>query len=136
MRCPNRRRDLPNKITKTPDFQQLEELKGFVSYVGSIEHKDAPSELIAGKTPRPRPDASMCPRSISKLEMVNKWLKVAFEKGAVCDYFEGKFPRYVWYKNEEMVFMGRLVNREKGEYKGFPINVFEWPLGISELYGK
>ncbi|OJU74362.1 MAG: hypothetical protein BGO09_11090 [Bacteroidetes bacterium 47-18] len=136
MRSPNRQRPLPNKLTKNPNVKHLEAIKDKVSYVGSVEHKDAPSRLIEGKIPRPRPDASMCPRWINDLDLVNKWLKIAFEKGAVCDYFEGDFPRYVWFKYENTVFMGRLINKESGEYKGFPINQFEWPPGINKIYAE
>lgn len=48
--------------------------------------------------------------------------------------WEGDFPRYVWYKHGDTVFEGRLVNRETGEYKGYPLHGDEWPDGIAEVY--
>ena len=32
------------------------------------------------------------------------------------------------------VFEGRLVNRETGDYKGYPLAQDEWPAGIVEIY--
>ena len=32
------------------------------------------------------------------------------------------------------VFEGRLVNRETGEYKGYPLDRDEWPRGVEETY--
>ena len=40
----------------------------------------------------------------------------------------------MWYKHGETVFEGRLVNRETGEYKGFPLHRDEWPRGIEEIH--
>ena len=31
-------------------------------------------------------------------------------------------------------YRGRLVNREAGEYKGYPLDRDEWPAGIEEIY--
>ena len=40
---------------------------------------------------------------------------------------EGDFPRYAWYKNGTDLYEARLVNRDNGQYKGFPLERFEWP---------
>ena len=32
------------------------------------------------------------------------------------------------------MFEGRLVNREKGQYKGYPLDRDEWPAGIEEFH--
>lgn len=37
------------------------------------------------------------------------------------------FPRYVWHREGDTVFEGRLVNRGNGSYKGFPLEKEEWP---------
>ena len=47
----------------------------------------------------------------------------------------GIFLGYVWYKHENTVYEGRLVNRELGQYKGYPLHRNEWPRGIEEMYG-
>jgi hypothetical protein len=40
----------------------------------------------------------------------------------------------VSYKDHETVYEARLVNREVGQYKGYPLNTDEWPAGIDEFY--
>jgi hypothetical protein len=78
----------------------------------------------------------MCPKEIRSLATVTTWLREAFDKGAVSGYFQGEFPRYVWYRLDNQVFEGMLVNKESGEYKGYPIDEFEWPKGIENYYAK
>ncbi len=100
-------------------------------YVGSPEHKDAPS--FAG-VPRLRADASCCPRKFADRQKIAMWLRTAIRRGATGAPWEGTFPRYVWFKHEETVFEGRLVNQTAGEYKGYPLHKSEWPQGIEEIY--
>jgi hypothetical protein len=100
-------------------------------YVGSPEHKDAPS--FAGH-PRPRTDASICDQRLNSVEEITRWLRTAIGKGAVGRLWEGDFPRYVWYKDGNVVYEGRLINHELGEYKGYPLEQNEWPPEISRLY--
>lgn len=109
----------------------LEALAERVTYVGSVEHKDVPG--FAGQ-PRLRADASCCPRDIVDVNLVSEWLRSAIRKGATGAPWEGEFPRYVWYKRDETVFEGRLVNREVGTYKGYPLDGDEWPPGIEVIY--
>ena len=132
MRSPQRRRPRTREIVRPPDGTALSELAEQVRYVGSPEHKDAAS--FAG-APRPRADASCCPRGVANdRSAVDEWLRDAIRRGAVGTPWEGAFPRYVWYKHEGTVFEGRLVNREAGEYKGYPLDRDEWPAGIQDLY--
>lgn len=103
-----------------------------MSYVGSPEHKDMPS--FAGR-PRPRSDASLCPRELTRDQAkVDFWLREAFRRGAVSELREGGFPRYVWFKQEGIVYEGRLVNSGLGEYKGYPLEPGQGPRGLDELY--
>ena len=44
--------------------------------------------------------------------------------------WEGGFPRDVWYRDGDTVYEGRLVNREIGSYKGYPLDKLEWPDGV------
>ena len=101
-------------------------------YVGSPEHKDFRS--FAGQ-PRPRADASICDQRLSSADEITDWLRHAIQQGAVSEYWEGTFPRYVWYKDGETVYEGRLINRELGEYKGYPLERDEWPSEITRIYG-
>ena len=111
-----------------PDID-LDSLANRVTYVGSPEHKDIPS--FAGR-PHPRADASLCPREIRDVEVVTEWLRSAIRQGATGGLWEGGFPRYAWYKHEDTVFEGRLVNRGDGSYKGYPLEPREWPAGIEQ----
>lgn len=101
------------------------------SYVGSPEHKDLPS--FAGY-PRPRADASICDQRLNSAEQITGWLRAAIQKGAFGRLWEGKFPRYVWYKDGDTVYEGRLINQELGEYKGYPLERSEWPPDVARLY--
>lgn len=132
MRTPRRRRPRKRELRAPPATVDLDRLADRVRYVGSPEHKDAPS--FAGQ-PRLRADASCCPREMTAdPERINEWLRQAIRAGAVGAPWEGKFPRYVWYKYGAIVLEGRLVNRETGEYKGYPLGREEWPAGIEELH--
>lgn len=132
MRATRRRRPQRREIL-VPSGVDLNGLANRVVYVGSPEHKDIPS--FAGQ-PRLRADASCCPREIVELgqKVVCGWLRSAIRRGATGAPWEGGFPRYVWYKEGDTVFEGRLVNREIGSYKGYPIDKDEWPRGIEKKY--
>lgn len=107
----------------------LENAASRARYVGSPEHKDTLS--LAG-APRPRADASICDRRLaSEFEQVGNWLRNAILLGNVSEFWEGEFPRYVWHQDGEIVYEGRLVNREAGWYKGYPLGQAEWPEGFS-----
>lgn len=114
-----------------PHGTDLAALADRVEYVGSPEHKDFPS--FAG-SPHPRADASCCPRDIRDQVAVSEWLRTAIRRGAVGAPWEAGFPRYVWFKRDDVVFEGRLVNREQGTYKGYPLNRQEWPPDIEDVY--
>ena len=130
MRAPRRHRPRLREVHVQPGVD-LDSLARRACYVGSVEHKDVVS--FAGQ-PRLRVDASCCPRGIAKNQKrINEWLRSALLAGATGAPWEGAFPRYVWYKNEETVFEGRLVNQVTGEYKGYPLHPGEWPLGIEEI---
>lgn len=130
MRAPRRRRPRKRTFYAPPDAD-LADIASRVSYVGSPEHKDFPS--FAGR-PRLRADASLCPREIRDQELVSEWLRSAIRRGAVGGPWEGGFPRYVWHREGDVVFEGRLVNRGSGSYKGYPLDEDEWPRGIEEIY--
>ncbi len=112
----------------------LEAIAAQANYVGSREHKDVRS--YAG-LPELRADASCCPRELaSDASRVTDWLRVAIRQGFTGGPWEGQspaFPRYVWYKHNETVFEGRLVNCEQGQYKGYPLEKSEWPVAFEEL---
>ena len=129
MRAPNRRRPRRRQIHIPPDVD-LNHLTSLVVYRGSSEHKDIPS--FAGP-PRLRADASCCPREITE-QLASQWLRIAIRRGVVGAPWEGGFPRYLWYRDGDRVYEGRLVNSGNGEYKGYPLDTDEWPSGLEAWY--
>ena len=121
------------RVVGPPTDVDLHDLAKGVDYIGSPEHKDTPS--FAG-APKLRADASRCPRELaSQREKVLGWLRTAIKHGAVGALWEGGHPRYVWFRDGDVVYEGRLVNRTLGQYKGYPLNRNEWPAGIEDIYG-
>jgi hypothetical protein len=130
MRAPRRRHPINRAVVVPGDGVNLNELAAYAKYVGSSEHKDAPS--FAGE-PKPRADAAICDRSLgTKQTLMTRWLRAAIRRGFCGAHWEGRFPRYVWFKEGQTVYEGRLVNREAGWYKGYPLNRDEWPQGIEK----
>ena len=130
MRAPKRKRAIPTKIAKTKlSEQELNNILHKICYIGSPEHKKHTNAIT--DQVKPRADATLCPDSVTEKgkEEIEEWLKEAFRKGAYGEFWENDFPRYVQYLNRQMdvVFTGRLVNKGTGEYKGYPIEEFEWP---------
>lgn len=125
MRAVKRKRPLRREISEPNPDIDLESIAKCAKYVGSAEHKDisTPAGL-----PRPRADASICDQAISKnFSKLTKWLRAAVRLGHVGGPWENGYPRYVWHKEDEIVFEARLINRESGEYKGWPLQSDEWP---------
>jgi len=116
-------------VAPAPPGVNLREVSAQVRYVGSSEHKDTPS--FAGE-PRPRADAAICDRSLAgSQDRLTEWLRSAVINGTVGALWEGKFPRYVWYRPDaHTIYEARLVNREAGWYKGFLLDRDEWPEGV------
>ena len=133
MRAARRYRPRVREIHAPLGRDDLDRLARRVRYVGSREHKDVVS--FAGQ-PGLRADASCCPRDLAAdPQPLHGWLRTAIRAGATGAPWEGAFPRYVWYKHEDTLFEGRLVNRENGDYKGYPLHRNEWPRGVEEIYG-
>ena len=131
MRATKRKRPLARQVVNPPEGINLAQLAERACYVGSPEHKSAPS--FAGP-PKPRGDASCCDQSLNQAQLkVNAWLKKALRRGAVGAPWEGDFPRYVWHRQGDVVFEARLTNREAGEYNGYPLLSDEWPDGLDHL---
>ena len=128
MRSPKRKRPRRRMPMDAPSGIDLAEVAKKVRYIGSPEHKDMPS--FAGH-PRPRADASICERSLSRSpENLTRTLRECIRIGRVGGPWEGDFPRYVWGQIAGTMYEARLVNRETGEYKGYPLEAAEWPNGV------
>ena len=93
------------------------------AYAGSPEHK----------LPHARSDATLCPPELEGQQpQLTVWLRRAILDGQVGGCVEGKFPRYVWCREGDQCFEGRLSNNVLGEYHGYPISLEEWPVMESQ----
>ncbi|GII75217.1 hypothetical protein Sru01_01990 [Sphaerisporangium rufum] len=133
MRAPHRRRPLRRVRTSPPEGVALKELAERVSYVGSAEHKSYPS--FAGQ-PRLRADASKYDPKLADPARITEWLRETVAQGNVGAPWEGDFPRYAWHRVNDVVYEARLVNRELGQYKGYPLGPEEWPETFGEDGGR
>ncbi len=112
-----------------PSKEQLQELSRRATCVGGPEHEDRPSP--AGPVPRPRPDASICPLATAgEFRRAQGWLRRAIAAGRVRGPHENGWPRDAYHREGDTIFEARLTNREKGEYKGYPIEPDQLPAGI------
>lgn len=103
-----------------------EQLAERTRYVGSAEHKERPIDPSFTVAPGLRSDASQCPPQVSRDE-AQAILAEGIERLCVSSAFESGFPRYVWGRLDGAPFIARLINREQGHYKGWPIEEFELP---------
>jgi hypothetical protein len=127
MRAPSRRRNLRRAVSLPPSGTDLEQLAASARYVGSAEHKSFPS--FAG-APKLRADASKCDPTLADPDVITGWLQAGLRAGQVGAPWEGQFPRYVWHTVDGVLYEARLVNRDSGQYKGYPLEDFERPEGL------
>ncbi len=128
MKAPSRKRPRRREFAKHPDMKRLATVARRAKYTGSPEHKRGPS--FAGRM-RPRRGASICsPHLNDQQRQLTRWLRQAITAGQVSEAWEGDFPKYAWYRDQNLVYEARLINRGTGEYKGFPLNAREYPSAL------
>lgn len=99
-----------------------------VTYVGSPEHKDTKS--MAG-APKLRRNAAICDRSLAESrDTITEWVRNAIRKGLHSGDWQGNFPKYIWHREGNVVYEGRLVTPGRGDYKGYPIDADQVPKGV------
>jgi hypothetical protein len=101
-----------------------------VRYVGSGEHKAPPiDDSYDGVEPAAykRSDASRCDPTITR-DRAEEALRAAILRRQVSADFQGGFPMYVWGHLDGRPHTARLINREAGHYKAWPIEESELPL--------
>jgi len=94
------------------------------SYVGSAEHKTFPSP--AGH-PALRSDATRCDPRYTDFELITRVLRQAITRRCTSSVFDGDFPKYVWGWLDDQLYEARLVNRDQGAYKAYPLEEAETP---------
>jgi hypothetical protein len=130
VRTPKRKRPLPRKFAGDVAQEHLDHCATRVSYVGSPEHKSAPS--FAGP-PKLRSDASKCPTHLRNADEITDWVAGAIQRGQVSqDPGPDGFPRYVWAYELDTWFEGRLVNETQGTYKGYPLSDDQVPHALKQ----
>ncbi|MCB9766704.1 MAG: hypothetical protein H6751_12390 [Candidatus Omnitrophica bacterium] len=67
-------------------------------------------------------------------EQLTNWIREAIRIGCVGGCWKGRFPKYAWFRDREVVYEGRLVNKGNGDYKGYALTDDETPEGIDEYY--
>lgn len=130
MKRPERQRRSPHRqrVADPPPDVDREALANRATYGGSPKHKDIPS--FAGAVPRPRVDASICPRELTRdKDRVERWLREAIRRGNVGSW-EGAFPAPVWHREGSTTYEAHLTRPAFGEYHGYPLEPDEHVEGL------
>lgn len=121
----------------------IERLAGAAKYVGSREHKRGHWWGGQGRAPGPggqlrRPKkqiTTVCPlNTLEDQAKATRWIREAISAGRFL-FVEGdkRFPKHVWHETPDgRTWIGRCVNSEQGEYKGWPAA----PDDVATLEGK
>ena len=132
MKRPRHQRRKPHvrRVVEPPADVDRADVAARATYIGSPKHKDMPS--AAGPVPRPRPDASICPRELTRdPERVERWLRDAISMGNVGSW-EGTFPSPVWHKEGAVTYEAHLTRPNVGEYHGYPLEPHEEVEGLHD----
>lgn len=112
---------------KTADIFEAR-LKGIITivrYTGSPYHRSPGSK--AGPTAKRAGVTSKCPPTWTNASATEALRRSIFE-ARVSQYWEGGFPRYVWYLDGDVLYEARLTNQGNGEYHGYPLeDRWQWP---------
>jgi hypothetical protein len=108
------------------DAPPVEVVAAEAVYIGSAEHKSRPIHESYNLDARLRSDAAKCDPSIDR-ETAQSTLRRGIKQLCVSATFTGGFPEYVWARLEGAVYLARLTNRTKGEYKGYRLDPIEYP---------
>ena len=130
MKRPERQRRKPHsrRVADAPPDVDRKALAKRATYGGNPKHKDIPS--FAGAVPRPRVDASICPRELTRnKDKVECWLQKAIQRGNVGSW-EGAFPSPVWHREGDVTYEAHLTRPVFGEYHGYPLEPDEQVEGL------
>lgn len=129
LKQPDKRRTAIPKARAVPSpGVNLAGLAAGATYIGSAEHKNYPT--AAGHPGKLRKDATECPPELTgQQDLLDGWIRSAIAAGNVtAPWPDDQYPQYAWHRAEDgVVWMGRVVNADKGEYKGWSVPDAEAP---------
>ncbi|MER7487024.1 hypothetical protein ABTY20_14205 [Streptomyces sp. NPDC126497] len=114
IRPPERRRERRRTVTEPPAGVDREALARRAAYE-AWEPRSAdtlPSAVPAGRTQE-------------------ELLRAALTEGALGGPWERDFPRYAWYRTDDVVQEFRLAGADPGRYTGYTLHPSEWPEGLA-----
>jgi hypothetical protein len=115
-------------VDQTTSFATRAVIAQNAIYEGSAEHKFGRYWAGQGKL---RSDGTPCPRGYHDQAELTRLLRLAIANGQHSPIEAGDtFPKYVWAKDQDYYFAARLINREQGNYKGYPVLPSEFPNGL------
>lgn len=102
-------------------------------YVGSGEHKAGgwwgglpkARQLPGGRVGRRgKQTPTVCPLTSNQdRERATSWVRQAIIEGQYrFQESDGDFPKKIWYEADGRIWFGYCLNKESGEYKGWPID--------------
>jgi hypothetical protein len=109
-----------------PAGADLAAMASAARYTASAAHKGF-GHRFKGTPSSLRTDATECPTDLSQ-RRVEKWLREAIIAGDVGGTWEpDTYPQLVWKRVGDIIFEGRVSNRDSGWYHGYPITTAEAP---------
>lgn len=118
---------LSRSPTDPPEGMDVARAATTARYAGSPEHK---GYVSAAGPPRLRADATPCPDDLEDAAVLTGWLREGIRRGLTGALWEQGYPRYVWWRDGDRCFEGRLTNAGSGEHKGWPLEPDEWPVEL------
>lgn len=104
---------------------KLKQIITIVRYTGSPYHRSPGSK--AGPSVKRAGLTSRCPPSWTNASATEA-LRRSVSEVLVSQYWEGGFPRFVWYLDGDVLYEARLTNQGNGEYHGYPLeDRWQWP---------
>lgn len=80
-----------------------------------------------------RSDASRCDPGYTNFDQITLVLREGIRRRCTSAVFDNGFPKYVWGWLDGQLYEARLVNRQQGTYKGYPLEEVETPKDDEDL---
>jgi hypothetical protein len=61
---------------------------------------------------------------------IQRWLQEEIRAGNFNDFWVNGFPKYVWHREDDIVYQGHLMDPSRGTYKGYPLEPYQFPRGL------